>query len=238
VAGYREFQTGEVLTAANVNQFLMEQAVMTFADDAARTTALADVLREGLLTYNLDTNALERYDGSAWVKVPDEADVDAAGGLVAVKHALFTGTQTNSTAAGADFAVTNLSITHAIAAAGNKLIISAYFGVASSATGIGSVGLAVKDGATFIAIGDADGVRPRVGAGGRISPTSNSEIVMMPSMTFVYEPPDTTSRTYTVRAINADGSTRNVHINRSDNDANLGDRTRGSSGFVIQEVRP
>ena len=47
MAGYLEFTTGQVLTAAQVNDFLMEQAVMTFADDAARTTALTDVLREG-----------------------------------------------------------------------------------------------------------------------------------------------------------------------------------------------
>ena len=68
MAGYREFQTGEVLTAANVNGFLMEQAVMTFADDAARTAALAGVLREGMLSYNLDTARLEVYDGTDWVE--------------------------------------------------------------------------------------------------------------------------------------------------------------------------
>jgi hypothetical protein len=80
VAGFREFVTGEVLTAANVNGFLMEQAVMTFADDAARTAALAGVLREGLLTYNLDTGALERYDGTAWV--PAAPDVPGIGSNV------------------------------------------------------------------------------------------------------------------------------------------------------------
>ena len=68
MAGYREFLTGEVLSAANVNNFLMEQATMTFADDAARDAALASVLREGLLTYNLDTNRLEVYDGTDWVE--------------------------------------------------------------------------------------------------------------------------------------------------------------------------
>ena len=66
MAGYREFQTGEVLTAANVNDFLMLQATMVFVDDAARTTALSGVLAEGMLTYNLDTKALEVYDGTAW----------------------------------------------------------------------------------------------------------------------------------------------------------------------------
>jgi hypothetical protein len=69
VAGYREFQTGEVLTAANVNGFLMNQAVMVFADASARTTALSGVLTEGMLTYNKDTAALEVYDGSAFVPV-------------------------------------------------------------------------------------------------------------------------------------------------------------------------
>jgi hypothetical protein len=69
VAGYREFQTGEVLTAANVNNFLMNQAVMVFADDTARTTALGAVITEGMLTYNLDTKALEVYDGTAWCPV-------------------------------------------------------------------------------------------------------------------------------------------------------------------------
>ena len=66
MAGYREFVTGEVLTAANVNGFLMEQSVMTFADDAARDAALTAVLREGMLAYNLDTKALEVYDGTDW----------------------------------------------------------------------------------------------------------------------------------------------------------------------------
>lgn len=75
MAGYREFQTGEVLTAANVNQFLMEQATMTFADAAARDAALAGVLREGLLTYNLDEGRLEVYDGTAWVEPAPAGEV-------------------------------------------------------------------------------------------------------------------------------------------------------------------
>jgi hypothetical protein len=241
VAGYRDFQTGEVLTAANVNDFLMEQSVMTFADDAARTTALTDVLREGLLTYNLDTNALERYDGSAWVKVPDEADVDAAGGLVAVKHALFTGTQTASLAAGANVAVTSLSITHTLADAANKLIISAYIGAAANNAGWGNTGLAVADDGTLINIGDSVGTRARVTVGGPIVMAGGTErdlMVAMPAATFVYEPGDTSEHTYTVRAINMTGSTQTVYINRNQRDP--GDRIfdpRATSGLVIQEIK-
>ena len=70
MAGYREFLTGEVLSAANVNNFLMNQVVMVFADDSARTAALAGVLAEGMLTYNLDTRTLEVYDGTAFITPP------------------------------------------------------------------------------------------------------------------------------------------------------------------------
>jgi hypothetical protein len=59
----------------------------------------------------------------------------------------------------------------------------------------------------------------------------------MPSVTFVYEPGDTASHTYTVRAINIESSTRTLYINRYESDADVADRSRASSGFVIQEVK-
>ena len=100
MAGYREFQTGEVLTAANVNSFLMNQAVMVFADDAARTTALAGVLAEGMLTYNLDTQALEVYDGTEFVGV---------GGAVKEKRIeAFTGDGTWTVPAGVTYAIAHV----------------------------------------------------------------------------------------------------------------------------------
>jgi hypothetical protein len=66
-AGYKLFNTGDVLTAAQVNTYLNEQTVMVFADSAARTTALSGVLAEGMVSYLQDTNAVEVYNGSAWV---------------------------------------------------------------------------------------------------------------------------------------------------------------------------
>jgi hypothetical protein len=70
--GYREFDIGEVLTASNVNDFLMDQSVMKFADAAARDTALGtavvspNALREGMVAYLDDTDTVIAYDGSAW----------------------------------------------------------------------------------------------------------------------------------------------------------------------------
>jgi hypothetical protein len=59
----------------------------------------------------------------------------------------------------------------------------------------------------------------------------------MPSVTFVYEPGDTASHTYTVRAININNSTRTLYINRTEDDSNDSRRARASSGLVIQEVK-
>jgi hypothetical protein len=220
-----------VLTAANVNDFLMEQAVMTFADATARDTALTSVLREGMVAYLQDTDEVVKYDGSAWTSVGEPA------GLVAVKHALFTGTMAEGgIAAGANFAVDDLSITHTLADAANKLIISAYLGAANSAS-LGLVGIGVADDGTLIGVGVSDGNRTPVGAGGRTAPTSDSRIVVNPAVTFVYEPGDAVAHTYTVRAINISTGTQTVTINRTANDQNDEDHPRASSGFVIQEVK-
>jgi hypothetical protein len=82
-AGYKLFNTGDVLTAAQVNTYLMQQTVMVFANASARTTALSGVLAEGMLSYLQDTNAVEKYDGSAWsaIGTGDIEGVTAGTGL-------------------------------------------------------------------------------------------------------------------------------------------------------------
>jgi hypothetical protein len=65
-AGYKLFATGDVLTAAQVNTYLMQQSVMVFASATARNTALSGVLSEGMVAYLLDTNDVTIYDGAAW----------------------------------------------------------------------------------------------------------------------------------------------------------------------------
>lgn len=72
--GYKEFTTGEVLTAAAANGYLASQVVMVFADAAARTTAITSP-QEGMLSYLKDTNAVEAYDGSAWISVGSTGDI-------------------------------------------------------------------------------------------------------------------------------------------------------------------
>lgn len=70
-AGYKLFSTGDVLSASDVNLYLQQQTVMVFASAAARTTALASVLAEGMVSYLKDTDVVEIYTGAAWVSLDD-----------------------------------------------------------------------------------------------------------------------------------------------------------------------
>jgi hypothetical protein len=65
-AGYRLFNTGDVLTAAQVQYNLQNQTIMFFADAAARDAALTGVLEEGMFAYLADTNSVVFYNGAAW----------------------------------------------------------------------------------------------------------------------------------------------------------------------------
>ena len=74
-AGYKLFQTGDVLTATEVNTYLQQQVTMVFANSTARTSALSGVLAEGMMSYLQDTNAVEVYNGSSWVNVGNSGDI-------------------------------------------------------------------------------------------------------------------------------------------------------------------
>ena len=63
--GFKTFTTGEVLTASDVNGYLM-QGVLVFASAAARDAAITSP-QEGQYAYLKDTNVTYYYDGSTWV---------------------------------------------------------------------------------------------------------------------------------------------------------------------------
>lgn len=66
-AGFKLFQDGNVLTASEVNTYMMEQQIMVFADAAARDAALGTAIRaEGMFAYLKDTNRLTFFDSTSW----------------------------------------------------------------------------------------------------------------------------------------------------------------------------
>jgi hypothetical protein len=79
--GFKTFTTGEVLTAADTNGYLM-QGVLVFASSAARAAAITSP-QEGQYSYLKDTNSTEYYDGAAWIAAPigDITGVTAGTGI-------------------------------------------------------------------------------------------------------------------------------------------------------------
>jgi hypothetical protein len=79
--GFKTFTTGEVLTAADTNGYLM-QGVLVFASSAARSAAITSP-QEGQYSYLKDTNSTEYYDGAAWIAAPigDITGVTAGTGI-------------------------------------------------------------------------------------------------------------------------------------------------------------
>ena len=84
---YKEFANGNPLPASDIDTYLMDQAVMTFANSTARSTAIPSP-KEGMLTYLEDTGFYEGWTGSAWVNINDNSNailkstVTTAGDLI------------------------------------------------------------------------------------------------------------------------------------------------------------
>ena len=71
-AGYLTFNTGDVLTAAQVQYNLQNQSIMFFASAAARDAALTvGILQEGMFAYLADSNSTVFYNGTAWEGIGD-----------------------------------------------------------------------------------------------------------------------------------------------------------------------
>ena len=65
--GFKTFAVGEILSAANVNGYLM-QGVLVFANATARDAAITSP-QEGQFAYLKDTNVTTYYTGSAWANL-------------------------------------------------------------------------------------------------------------------------------------------------------------------------
>ena len=64
--GRKVFTAGDVLTASDVQNYLMDQTTMVFAGTAARSSAIPTP-SDGMVTYNQTNNSLEAYNGTEWI---------------------------------------------------------------------------------------------------------------------------------------------------------------------------
>jgi hypothetical protein len=138
--GFKTFATGDVLTAADTNGYLM-QGVWVFADATARDAAVTSP-QEGNFCYLKDTNVTQYYTGSAWAAV-------GGGKLLQVVNVTY-GTETTSSSS--TYADTGLTATITPSSATSKvLVIVTQQGVQkNAANALNAVDLRLLRGATSI----------------------------------------------------------------------------------------
>lgn len=148
-AGVRLFTAGSILTASQVNDYLMDQAVCRFADSASRDAAFGGVgepvLSEGRICYLDSDNKLYVYTGSSWVEI--QSGIAGTAGQVVVYNS--GGSPTATTLSG-DVTVNSSGVT----AIGSGVIVnadvSASAGIALSKLASATAGQVVVHGATGV----------------------------------------------------------------------------------------
>ena len=141
--GYKVFTAGEVLTAANVNGYLMEQSVMVFAGTAARGSAIGTAT-EGMVSYLTDSNAIQVYDGSSWKQVYPVAASVTTVAATATAYTAVAGDANN--------------VVYSLATATNTITVDDIFGVGDRID-------IVRDAAGTVTIAAGTGVTSWAGAG-------------------------------------------------------------------------
>ena len=178
------FVGGAILTAADVNTNLMDQAVMSFAGTAARGSAIASPV-EGMVTYLADTDSLEVYT-TVW------GPVSPLRGVLQVVQGVRYSTY-SVLVAGHGFSpeVPSLSAAITPASTSNKVLVTVAVGATHNVSGV----KLLVNGSDSTYIGDTSGSKARASA------TGTGSIV------FLHSPNSTSEQTYTIKIQNTEAGT-------------------------------
>jgi hypothetical protein len=212
------FTAGEVLAAADVNEFLQDQTIMTFAGTAARGSAIGTAV-EGMYAHLNDTDTLTYYNGSAWVnRVPSASILQV---VSVTKVDTFTTSSTSFT----DVTGLNASITPT--STSSKILVLSKVAINTRSLAIGDIQL--LRGATVIGGGTAAGNRVSGMSAFYAEAAGTTDL----STNFLDSPASVSSQTYQIQARTNTGV---LGINTSADDANVALIARTSSTITLMEI--
>jgi len=196
---------------------------------------MADTGAPWNIPYVESTDLVRDYPTDSLALADAIADgLDAAGGLVAVKTVVKTDTQSSSIAAGGHVAISGLTISHAVADASNKVLLTAQV---NGGRGVANVLCAcLTAGGVQLNLGDSAGSRRRVAAVNMGDSADDSKMSSV-FLQALHTPGSTSSVTYGADIMSDSTATQTYLINRATDDADTGDRARTSSVLTLLEVK-
>jgi len=230
-AGRKVFTPGEILRAADVNGFLMDQAVMVFDDATERDLALGTaVVSQGMVSYLKDVDELEVYT-SDWERVfPSVANT---GEIIQVVSNVRSSVFSQSLAASA-ISADALTATITPTSTSSKILVLVQFsGTVTTASGM-HVYL-YRNGSITNYVGDASSSRGR-GVGSIPGAIVSAVATFLGSLNYLDSPASVSALTYSIRLGHVSTETQTVHLNRSSNDSDNTQQIRGASSMTLLEV--
>jgi hypothetical protein len=222
------FTAGEVLAAADVNSFLMDQTIQVFAGTAARGSAIGTAT-EGMYTHLNDSDALQYYNGTAWVS----AIPASSSAVLQVKSTAKTNVFTSSSLTYTP--VTDLTASITPSSASNKVLVMVQmtFGFAdSSSANWGAFRLTGGNAGTYK--GDSPGSRRDAVFGGHLDTATLAPALFPASIVYLDSPATTSAITYGVECITRTGGF--MYVNRSGKDLDENLFVRGASSITVMEI--
>jgi len=234
---YKVFTNGSVLQASEVNDNLMNQAVITFNNSTARSAAITTPV-EGMLTYLSETDLFQFWNGSAWTNL-----IPSSGTPAVVQLKSTTKTDTFSSSSDSLVDVTGLSVSITPTSASNNVLVTTSFLAQSSSTTGEMMGFTITDNSNNILINaSSPGSRMPAIFGSPLysAPGSTGSGARTITFSFLHSPATTSAFTYKVRGrhSNSGGGGGTFVIGRSWDDADSINRPRGISTITAMEVAP
>tara|TARA_R100001460_G_scaffold25771_2_gene51993 strand:+ start:10339 stop:10809 length:471 start_codon:yes stop_codon:yes gene_type:complete len=121
-AGFKVWATGDLVSASDFNNYIMEQVIMTFASSSARDSAVSSP-EEGMFCFLTDSNTLQFYNGSSWASFIGEGDITGITITTAGTSGLSGGASATSGAFSSTLVVDPNSATSATVASADIVLI-------------------------------------------------------------------------------------------------------------------